>query len=194
MKNAKTQTVKFQMSSSMQVRIDNAQNDNMREFLTKQQTNFEKLSEAQIAALQALNIDFKTLSAQIALDKTNKEFLAQYALEKVIKACKALASGSSAMLDKYTFSIVKNLNTLQTLDNLNTQRAICSKIEIDLMQVEQFVKVYHNCSPSTASTQASSTRMMLQALNVCNVSKGSKADSISFTDSESALKMQALFA
>jgi hypothetical protein len=195
MKTQKFATVQTQFAAAFVTRIDASANDNMRAFLTKMSANFAHLSDAQIEKSQALEIDLKALSARIAVsDKSDANFIAQYALEKVCKAMRALVSGSVGSLDKYTFSIVKNLAKLQTLDNLNTQRALCSKIEIDELAQAQAIKVYHNCSPSTASTQASSTRMMLEVLNICNVKKCAKGDSISFTETETAKTMQAMFA
>lgn len=195
MKTQKFATVQTQFANAFATRIDASANDNMRAFLTKMSANFAHLTDAQVAKTQALQIDLKALSVRIACsDKSEPQFIAQYALEKVCKTLRALVSGSVGSLDKYSFSIVKNLAKLQTLDNLNTQRALCSKIEIDEMQQAQAIKVYHNCSPSTASTQASSTRMMLEVLNICNVKKCAKGDCISFTDSDAAKTMQAMFA
>jgi len=65
---------------------------------------------------------------------------------------------------------------------------------LDALQTEQAVRVYHNCNPSTASTQASSTRMMLKHLNICTVRKGAKGDSISFADSKTSQLIQELYA
>lgn len=195
MKNVKFETVQNSINAAFDTRIASASNDNMKAFLTKMHKSFCAINAAQSKALYALDIDLIALSNRIAVsDASSSEFIAQYALEKVIKTCKALASGSASALDKYTFSIVKNLNELQKLDNLNTQRTLCSKIELSEFAQEQAVKVYHNCSPSTASTQASSTRMMLQALNICNVTKRAKNDAISFAETESAKALQEMLA
>jgi uncharacterized protein YqfB (UPF0267 family) len=168
----------------------------MKKTLTVELSQFESKSAiAALSALQELQFDIEALSKRISIaDKTNSGFVAVYALQKVRKTIYALALKSSTALDRYSFSIIKNLVELQKLDNLNTQRAICNKIELDEMQQEQAVKRYHNCAPSTASTQASSTRMMLAALNICDVSKGKKGDSIAFSDSAVSAAMQSLFA
>ena len=179
--------------SALDVRLSNADNNAAREYFNGLKRDFTSITQTQINVLESLDLDFSALAEQIKLDKASNTFIAQKAIKKVFETMRALASNSSSYLDKYTFSIVKNLNTLQKLDNLNMQRSICSKIELDLLAQEQAIKVYHNCSPSTASTQASSTRMMLQFLNVCNVQKGLKSDAISFTGSQTSLVMQALF-
>jgi hypothetical protein len=60
------------------------------------------------------------------------------------------------------------------------------------MQTEA-VRSFKMCEPSTASTQASSTRQMLRFMNICNVVKGRKDDSITLTESNAAKKVQTLF-
>ena len=183
------------IKAAFDARIAKSDNANMTKFLQKMKANFLNLTDAQLNEAHNVSIDIDTLCKRLAVsDSANNEFIAQYAVEKIIKTIRALAASSVESLDKYTFSIVKNLHTLQKLDNMNAQRALCSKIELDELAQAQAIKVYHNCAPSTASTQASSTRMMLQALNICNVTKRSKSDSISFTDSATAKRMRALFA
>ena len=194
MKNVKFETVQSSFASAFASRIAQSKNENMRDFLTRMQKSFANLNAAQSKKCFDLDIDLIALSDRIAqADATQSNYIAQYAIEKVAKAINALASGSLLALDKYTFSITKNLHELNTLDNLNTQRALCSKIELNELQQAQAIKVYHNCSPSTASTQASSTRMMLEVLNICNVVKRAKADCISFKETESAQAMRAFF-
>lgn len=196
MKNFKAETLQKNIIASLQKRIDGADNDNMRDTLRDEIKQFEKKAALHaLETLQALEVNMSGLFAAIGqTDKKNENFIAVYALQKIRKAAFALSQNSVAAFDKYTNSIVRNLATLQALDTLNTQRSICSKIELDEMQQAQAVKVYHNCSPSTASTQASSTRMMLKFLNICNVRKGAKGDSISFTDSASAKAIQQMYA
>jgi uncharacterized protein YqfB (UPF0267 family) len=196
MKRFKGETLQAKVINALKARIESANNENMKKTLIVELSQFESKSAiAVLSALQGLEYDVEALSKRIAIsDKADSAFIAVYALQKVRKAIYALALKSSANLDRYTFSIVKNLVELQKLDNLNTQRTICSKIELDELQQAQVVRVYHNCAPSTASTQASSTRMMLQALAICDVSKGKKGDSISFADSNISKAMQELFA
>lgn len=195
-KTLKVETLQKNIIAALQARIDNAPNENQKDNLIAEQKQFEGKAGAHVLeSLQALQINMQELFANIAIcESRNSEFIAVYALQKIRKAAFALAHKQTSYFDKYTFSIVKNLNQLQALDNLNTQRAICSKIELDALATEQAVKQYWNCNPSTASTQASSTRMMLKHLQICNVRKGAKGDSISFADSSSAQLVQELFA
>jgi hypothetical protein len=196
MKNIKIETVQKNIINALQVRIDNAPSAN---FAENMQTELDFLASvnalAALEKIKSLDFDLQAFAKRLAIhDKQDVQHVAIYAIQKVRKALFAIAQNSAKGFDKYSFSIVKNLATLQALDTLNAQRSICSKIEIDELAQVQAVRVYHNCSPSTASTQASSTRMMLEVLNVCNVSKGKKGDSISFTDSSISKAMQALFA
>lgn len=192
----KAQNAQNAIINAIAARIEAAENDNQKRTLSVELSQFKTESAARaLEILATLDFDAKALAQQIAKsDKKESDFLAVYALQKVRKAIFALAQKSVDSLDKYTFSIVKNLAKLQTLDTVNAYRSICSKIELDEMQQAQAVKVYHNCSPSTASTQASSTRMMLKALNVCNVRKATKGDTISFADNKLSEQMQKMFA
>jgi hypothetical protein len=196
MKRFKGETLQAKVINALKSRIESANNENMKKTLIVELSQFESKSAiAALSALQELQFDVEALSKRIAIaDKTNSGFVAVYALQKIRKAVYAIALKSSASLDRYSFSILKNLYDLQRLDNLNAQRSICSKIELDELQQSQAVRVYHNCAPSTASTQASSTRMMLETLSICNVTKGKKGDSISFADSNISKAMQSLFA
>lgn len=197
MKKMKAETLQALILNALQAREQAAPNANFADNVRAEIKQFEQKSAlAMLDKMQALELDIKALAQQVAIgDKGNKaDYLAIYALQKVRKCMFALANDSAKMLDGYTFSIVKNLATLQALDNLNAQRSICSKIELSELDQVQAVKVYHNCQPSTASTQASSTRMMLKALGLCNVQKGAKGDSISFTDTAASKALQAMFA
>ena len=152
----KAQNAQAAIVNAIAARIEAADNDNQKRVLSVELSHFKTESAARaLELLAALDCDAKALAKQISVsDKKNADFLAVYALQKVRKAVFALAQKSVDQLDRYTFSIVRNL----------------------------------------ASTQASSTRMMLKALNVCNVRKGSKGDSISFADNKISAQMQKMFA
>lgn len=196
MKSLKGETMQKKIIEALETRIENAPNENQRDTIRAEKAQFEKKSAlAALVAMQELELDIAALANKIAIaDKSNSDFIAVYALQKIRKSIFAIAQKSVSAFDKYTNSIIKNLASLQSLDNLNAQRSICSKIELDEMQQAQAVRVYHNCSPSTASTQASSTRMMLHHLNICNVRKGAKGDSISFADTKIAEVVKELYA
>ena len=72
--------------------------------------------------------------------------------------------------------------------------SICKAIEYSETEQVQALKRLHNCSESTASTQASSTRMMLKALNLANVMKQKNNDAITMQDNDAARMIVAMYA
>lgn len=131
---------------------------------------------------------------EIAHKNTNSnDFIAVKVLVKIVGAAVAMSQRNTSTLDPYSKVIIENLcelNSMSTKDNLVSLSKSVSYSELD--QAKHIVKHY-NCSPSTASTQASSTRMMLEALNVCDVIKAKRNDEIAFKDNECAVYMRALF-
>ena len=107
--------------------------------------------------------------------KATDNFVAVKVNVKIAHALAAFGQGLKTTFDKYSQSIIRNIITLQGLDNLNMQRSICSKIEVDETEVARMVKVYHNCAPDTASTQTSSTREMLRHLDLARATKRAKS-------------------
>lgn len=197
MSKAKFNAEKVQTAiiAALQKRAETAPNENQRDNFNTEIAQFSKPSMvACINELHALKYDFDALLSILPnADKSAKEnFLAIYALQKVRKAFNAIGQGLKAF-DGYTNSILHNLNHLQTISNINAQRSICNKIEFDELEQQVTLRRLHNCAPSTASTQASSTREMLRVLNICAVRKGAKGDSISFAETDIANKVQAMF-
>lgn len=194
-KKISAKNVQVKIVASLQSRLDNAPNAN---FAKNMQVEIKQFSDESmlrcIESLQTLEYDFSALIDALAIaDNKNGDYIAIYALQKIRKAVRSIAQGLKAF-DGYTNSILHNLCNLQALSNINAQRSICKKIEFSEDEQQVILRRLHECSPSTASTQASSTRMMLKALNVCNVRKGAKGDSISFTDAPIAAKVQSMFA
>lgn len=182
--------------AAIQRRIDNAPNLNQAE---KLQAEYRFLADATgerilAAVASKYEIDLSDLAAQIATlsDENKDRFLAVYALQKVRKALYALANGIKAF-DGYTNSILFNMVNLQTINNKEARMSLCKAIEYTEMDQVQGIRRLLNCSEGTASTQASSTRMMLRALGVGNVIKRAKGDSISFTESKAAQAIVAMY-
>lgn len=184
--------------AAIQKRIDNADNDNQRDTL---QAEFKFFNDANGAAvlnkcseIQGLNL--AALVQQIGVLKTESktDFLAVYALQKVRKALFALANNMRSGFDGYTNSILFNLVKLQTINNKESRMSICKVIEYTETEQVQALKRLHNCSESTASTQASSTRMMLKALNLANVIKSKNNDSITMQDNDAARMIVTMYA
>jgi hypothetical protein len=183
---------------SIKRRIDSAPNANQAENLAAEFRFFEGASGARIieAAAAKYEIDFGSLADQVSVLPTeNKDrFLAVYALQKVRKAIYALANDTKSAFDGYTNSILYNMANLQAINNKEARMSLCKAIEYTELEQVQGIRRLLNCSEGTASTQASSTRMMLRALGVGNVVKRKAGDSISFTESKAAQGVLAMYA
>lgn len=122
------------------------------------------------------------------------DFIAVKVLVKIVSASVAIAQKNTSTLDPYSETIIKNLIALQTVNNKTALVSLSRSIEYTEADQQQAIKTRYNCSAGTASTQASSTRMMLEALDICDVQKGKKGDVISFKDNDRARLMVSLFA
>ena len=122
------------------------------------------------------------------------DFIAVKVLVKIVSASVAIAQKNTSVLDPYSETILRNLVTLQTVNNKTALVSLSRSIEYTEADQQQAIKTRYNCSAGTASTQASSTRMMLEALDICDVQKGKKGDVISFKENDRARLMVSLFA
>ena len=122
------------------------------------------------------------------------DFIAVKVLVKIVSTSVAIAQKNTSMLDPYSETIIKNLIALQQVNNKTALVSLSRSIEYTEADQQQAIKARYNCSAGTASTQASSTRMMLEALDICDVHKGKKGDVISFRDNDRARSLIALFA
>jgi hypothetical protein len=192
---AKAVRMQTLLLDSIKSRIANAPSD-----------NFKKNMNAELSALSGRNaliaiercieleVDFETLAKQYAIsDARAHDYIAIYAAQKIRKAVFALACGMTSVFDGYTVAILRNLIKLQALSNRGSQISLSNKVVFSEDMQTEAVRSFKMCEPSTASTQASSTRQMLRFMNICNVVKGRKDDSITLTESNAAKKVEALF-
>lgn len=133
-------------------------------------------------------------SLSIVSPKDNREeFIAVKVVVKVIAAANAIAKGSTALLDPYSRTIIENLIKLQSVSNksalVSLSRAV---IYTDDDQKAHLVAKW-DCSAGTAGTQASSTRMMLKNLDICEVVKGARGDMMVIKTNERAAALVELF-
>lgn len=195
--NAQATDLQATLLSAIQRRIDNAPNPKQAEKLTTELKFFSDATGARIldAVASKYDIDLKDLADQVQILSTENRdrFLAVYALQKVRKALYALANDLKKEFDGYTNSILFNMVNLQAINNKEARMSLCKAIEYTEMEQVQGIRRLLNCSEGTASTQASSTRMMLRALGVGNVVKRAKGDSISFTESKAAQAIMAMY-
>lgn len=192
---AKAVRMQALLLEAIDARIVAAPSDN---FKKNMKTERDQLSgrNALIAIERCIELecDFEALARQYSIsDARAHDYVAIYAAQKIRKAVFALACGMTSVFDGYTQAIVKNLVKLQSLSNRGSQISLSNKVVFTEDMQTEAVRSFKMCEPSTASTQASSTRQMLRFMNICNVVKGKKDDSITLTESRAAAKVQALF-
>lgn len=122
------------------------------------------------------------------------DFIAVKVLVKIVSASVAIAQKNTSVLDPYSETILRNLVALQQVNNKTALVSLSKAITYTDEDQQVALKARYNCSAGTASTQASSTRMMLEALDICEVQKAKKGDVISFKDNDRAKLMVSLFA
>lgn len=107
------------------------------------------------------------------------EFVAVKVVVKIVNTARALATGQAqGVVDPYTQNILINLAELRDegLHNKSAMMGLSPSIEWVEEDQKQKLRKRYTCSVGTAGTQTSSTRMMLRALDVCEVVKGKRGD------------------
>lgn len=127
-------------------------------------------------------------------NKASANFIGLKVVTKIRQAINALANDRKSFFDGYTVSILSNLSRLQELSNKSALVSLSKAIEYTETEQVADIKRLLDCSPSTASTQASSSRMMLRALGVCNVTKRKSGDVITFAENDAANAVRVMFA
>ncbi len=125
--------------------------------------------------------------------ENSNDFIAVKVLVKVVSASVAIAQKNKDMLDPYSRNIIENMIALQTINNKDALVTLSKSISYTETEQSKNLQARYNCSAGTASTQASSTRMMLQALDVCEIVKGKRGDEMTFKDNERAKQVIAMF-
>jgi hypothetical protein len=132
--------------------------------------------------------------ARIANKNENKEdFIAVKALVKVNKMMFAIANNMVSMLDGYTSTIGENLVESNKIGSKTMLVCLSKAIVFDELEQTEVIIKRHNCAPTTASTQASSTRMTLHYLNACNVVKNARNDVVTLKDNTTAQNFLGMF-
>lgn len=138
----------------------------------------------------------KRLLASVAVVESKddeEKFVAVKVLVKIVKASAALSRKLKGNFDPYSQTIIENLISLQQIDNKSALVSLSRDIEYSEFEQVQHLVARYRCSPGTATTQASSTRMMLRALDICEVQKGKKGDVITLKDNDRARALVAVF-
>lgn len=135
---------------------------------------------------------------KVSDNKFRDGFLAVKAITKCRQFMTAVAQGNSRLLDGYTDSIIKNLLVHKTLTTFECLQCLSTKIindGVDTMRIDENKKItaYKNSGATTATTQSSSSRMMLQLFKVCDTVKGQKDAPLTFCDATNAQLMLDLY-
>ncbi len=181
--------------AAFQVRIDNAENENQRDYLTKEKRFFED-KNAEITIEKSMQyIDFARFANQIKItEKKNRDYLAQYVINKIRRFAYAIANNAKSFIDGYSNSILHNLNELQNM-TMKSRLVSLSKSAVYLETEKiQEIKRKINVSLNTADTQASSSKQAFIFLNITNGQKGKRDDDIEFKDNDTANFVKAWFA
>lgn len=138
-----------------------------------------------IDKLQKRKIDLSSIALQFKeTNKSNKEtFLQVKALSKVYNVLNTIAREDYREFNAYTKSILLNMLEHGSLTINEALRCVSTAINKKDIS-ERDVKAYYQSAASTASTQVSSSRMTLRALNICNIQKGKRDDLMTFNNDE----------
>jgi len=181
--------------AAFQVRIDNAENENQRDYLKKEQ-NFFSDKNAEIIIEKSMSlIDYARFANQVKItDKKNRDYLAQYVINKIRRFAYGIANNTKSFIDGYSNSILFNLNELQNM-TMKSRLVSLSKSAVYLETEKiQDIKRKISVSLNTADTQASSSKQAFIFLNITNGQKGKRDDDIEFKENEIADYVKAWFA
>lgn len=132
--------------------------------------------------------------ASIADKSQDKDaFIAVKVLVKIVSASVALATNNTQAFDPYSRTLIQNLIAAQKLGNKDALVSLSKSIQYSETDQQTALVAHYNCSANTAGTQASSTRMMLRALEICEVGKGVRNDAMTLLDNKRAAALVALF-
>jgi len=195
MSKAKVSSLHKAICEAIAARIASAPNENQRDTLSAELRFFDDANGSIIIDRASAYVDVKALAKCIAIDdKRSSDFVAVYALQKVRKILYALANDRASFIDAYSRSILSNLTRLQEITNKSALVALSKSIEFTELDKVQEIKRLVSVAASTASTQASSTRQALRVLNIATVTKNRNGDEFTFTDTECARAVIAMFA
>lgn len=129
----------------------------------------------------------KPLLNALAISKQSDDreaFVAVKVVVKIVNTANAIAKNDPRKLDGYTRTILQNLAKLDNLSNKSAMVSLSRAIEYTDDDIKQKLVARSACSVGTAGTQTSSTRMMLRSLDICEVLKSKRGDSLVIKQNE----------
>jgi hypothetical protein len=180
---------------SIQVSIDTAPNENQKDNMLTEYNFFADKNGAIILDKVSHIIDLNMLAKKIAIiEKSNSDFIAVYALQKIRKVIYALANNMRSEIDPYSNSILFNMVKLNSeITNKSALVALSKGIEYTELDKVQDIKRTVSVSTGTAPTQASSTRQMMRILDIATVTKRKNSDEFTFKDNNTARAIIAFY-
>lgn len=125
--------------------------------------------------------------------KGSDNYVALKVITKIRDCIYALATKQKSQLDPYTNSLLFNLTKNQELTNKSGLMCLTKTVVYSETDQVHHIRALLDVSENTATTQLSSSRQMLRFLDVCNVIKAKKNDSISFKDNQQAHALIAFY-
>lgn len=111
-------------------------------------------------------------------------FIAVKALVKIVKLLTAIGQNLKSEVDPYSRVIIENIIDLNQITNRGALVSLSREIVYDMNEASEKIRKRYSCGASTATTQASSTRMMLKHLGICEIEKGKVNDIAKIFDNE----------
>jgi hypothetical protein len=151
------------INNSLDSRIAQSKNDNM----TKELKQAQSLFTVHLATvMHNEKIDFNSIASIIAItDDNNTNYFAQKAIIKYFKLLKTLSQNIDS-LDRYTRNYITSMLLLKdSATNEQIQKGMSKAIALNDSDLSLRKNQLH-IATSTSSTQASSTRKMLQYANL----------------------------
>lgn len=134
--------------------------------------------------------------ARVAIANRNEnrdDFIAVKVLVKIVSTIAAIGQKNHALLDPYSNTILKNLIGLQKVNNKDCLVSLSRGYEYSEQDTISHLISRYSCSAGTASTQMSSTRMTLEALDICEIIKRKQQDVIAFKDNARSYELKRIY-
>ena len=128
--------------------------------------------------------DLSNIAAMLKVtDHKHDDFMQVYAITKVLNLLVCIARKDRKRMNAYTLAILVNLLKFGMITKKEAESAVCLDLHRSASRNKQreIINVYDSAS-STASTQISSSRMSLKALNICNIRKKGVNDEMTFNE------------
>jgi hypothetical protein len=187
--------VQSALVSALEARVQHARATNQDELarkLTRIQKDFSQESFLTvIQGLSDLEYSFNQLVSDLAVtDRNAVNHIAIYSLQKIARLMRAIVSQNAALIDGYTSAIAKNIVKLSSLTFSDCLAAVSSKVT---RARDTKVKRFHDCGANTATTQSTSSKHALAALNLVSANRNVRNDTITLNNNKMVERLRSLY-